>query len=543
MPKNTPCWSWKKIFFFFIGFLCLNFLFPHPAKAITVSGTWSAEDIIRQSGGVNLNIPAKGGAINGTFSGSGSAFSLQYGGKFTGNYSGDWGGKMSGAFNGWVSYQWHNPSTNQDELVNNNIQGSWSGYLNENGTGHASFINKAKYGLDGSVNLNYSIEAFAKELGSKPPSSPSNVPSPSLVISSSLSPSPNPSPSPIPSPEPRIMKFTDLDGNPITSGRVRIRTKDGKLIDKDLANSQLDFDKSEVKSITIQTDDGKKISLSGDSLDNSKVIMSDWDSWQDNIKIKLSSLAKILNDGQSVNLDDYFNIDWESTDNAYQPPIFDFLRKFGVKDKISFYAGYITVNSDVNTPVHEALGHGLTEVIGGGNKFKHAGGPHDDPWQPTYKDRSIVNPLRWFGEKTVAVGDEQARGFAMSEGWAQYVGDKWQRELTQTPDDKSEFTKENAQEKIETSKVGTYGQLYKEDPGYGAKVENVVATAFNELYESKGLEDVVSDFQAVRNAYKQSHGGESFQNINQYLEQKLKMITDKDEIAKINQLKQDLQLE
>lgn len=310
-----------------------------------------------------------------------------------------------------------------------------------------------------------------------------------------------------------------------------------------MTNGKLDFDKTEVKSITIQTDDGKRISLSGDSLDNSKVIMSDWDSWKENIKTKLTSLAKIFNDGKEVDLDDYFNIDWESEDNAYQPPMFDFLRNFGAKDKISFYSGYITVNGDVNTPVHEALGHALTEVIGEGNKFKYAGGPHEDPWQPTYKNRSAVNPLRWFGEKTVAVGDEQARGFAMSEGWAQYVGDKWQRELTQTPDNKSEFTKEKAQEKIEASKEGVYGRLYKEDPGYGAKVENVVATVFNELYKGKDLDDVASDFQATRNAYKESHGGESFQNINQYLEQKLKTTTDENEIARINQLKKDLQLE
>jgi len=502
-------------------------------KAITATGGWSANDIIPQSGTLKLSFPAKGGNLDGTFSGGGGKL-YQYGGRFTGNFSGGWNGKMNGSFSGWVAYEWINPATGQKEMANNDIYGKWSGYLRSDGTGSANFVNQAKYGLAGSVGLRYSVPEFEKEYGEAAEEEEEPKESPK--------PSPLPSPTPSPSPKPRMIELVDLNGEKIKNGKVRIKTIDGKFIETEIVDGKLKFDKSQVKTITIQTEDGKRISLAGEMLDQKQVVMGDWKEWQEDIKTKLQTLADILNGGDSVDLGKHFKIDWEGEDNFYQPPAFDFLRRFGVKDKISFYPGYITINGDMNTPAHEALGHALTEVIGEGNKFEHAGGPHDDPWQPTYNKRSIINPMRWFGDKLTAVSDEQARGFAMSEGWAQFVGDKWQRELTKTPDSKSGYTTEKAIEKMEESKQGMFGSMYAEEPGYGAKVENVVATVFNELYNGQSLEETVRDFQAVRETYKEKNNGKSFQNINQYLEQKLAVIENQEEKDKINEMIERLEL-
>ncbi len=507
-------------------------------RAITATGGWSANDIIPQSGSLKLSFPAKGGDLSGTFSGGGGKM-YQYGGRFSGSFTGGWNGEMAGRFDGWVSYEMPNLQTGEREMKSDNIFGSWSGYLRSDGTGRADFQNQAKYGLGGSVSLRYDVAVFEKEYGEGPPGEEEEEADESPEPTAE----PSPSPSPSPSPEPRTIELVDLQGNKILNGKVQIKTKDGKYVNAQIVDGKIQFDKSQVKAITVMTEDGKKISVSGEALDQEKVVMGDWQEWQEDIKNKLQTLADILNGGESVDLDKHFKIDWEGEDNFHQPPAFDFLRNFGFRDTISFYPGYITVNGDMNTPAHEALGHALTEVIGEGNKFVHAGGPHDDPWQPTYNKRSVVNPMRWFGDNQTPVSDEKARGFAMSEGWSQFVGDKWQRELTNTPDSQSSYTMDKAVEKIEEGKQGAFGSMYADESGYGAKVENVVATAFNELYQGQALEETVRDFQAVREAYKENHGGKSFQNVNQYLEQKLAMTEDQGEKDRINQMIERLELE
>jgi hypothetical protein len=279
-------------------------------------------------------------------------------------------------------------------------------------------------------------------------------------------------------------------------------------------------------------------------MEKGKVVLATWENWKNYLQEKLNRLAKILNNGKDVNINNYFNINWDASSNEYSPPMFDFLRRFGAKDKVNIYSGYVEVEGDINTPVHEMLGHAMTEVIGEGNKFEYAGGLHDDPWQPTYEERSWYNPARWIEGKTSAVSDERARGFAMSEGWAQYVGDKWSREITGTADGESEYTVDKAREKIEWGKAeGSAGKMYANGPGYGAKTENVVAPAFNSLYAGKNLEEALADFQAVREKYKAAHGGETFQNINEYLSQKMEMATDKKEKEKIQALVRELDLE
>ena len=83
---------------------------------------------------------------------------------------------------------------------------------------------------------------------------------------------------------------------------------------------------------------------------------------------------------------------------------------------------------------------------------------------------------------------------------------------------------------------------YKNNPAYGAKVEGAVATAFNELYKGKDLEEAVADFAKVREAYKKEHNGKSFQNINEFLEQKKKMAASEEEKKEIEELEKQLDL-
>ncbi|MBD3279735.1 MAG: hypothetical protein GF390_03420 [Candidatus Pacebacteria bacterium] len=528
--------------FIVINLLLLPLFLTSPIYAITANGTWKAYDpTIKkyQTGQVRLTFPAKGGSVSGTFSGSlGSLFT--YGGRINGNFTGGWNGSFSGGFSGWYQIAGMMGQPPQ----NGNIQGPFRGSISQSGKVTANFTNTAQYGLSGDVTLYFSVDEFNKELGQSPSSAPSQSVSPSPASSPTPSISITPTITPTPTPEPKEITLYNLDGKIITNAKVRIKLKNGDVEEYEITDGKISFDKTQVKSIVVENQDGKRISLNHQGLDKPQVIIAQKDQWKQHIKDRLTELAQILNGGEEVNLDDYFDIDWESDDNAYQPPWFDFMRKLGFKDKINFNGDYISINSDVDTPIHEALGHALTEVLGKNNEFEHAGkGTHVDPWQPGYIKRAKYNPVSWFKGTSDPLSDEEARGLAMSEGWAQYVGDKWDRDLTGTADSDSEFTTANAQEKMEQGKNGGSGKLYDHDQGYGAKVENVVATVFNELYQGQELEDAVSDFQTVREAYKAAHDGETFQNINQYLTQKKSMTDDQAEKARIDQLINDLQLE
>jgi hypothetical protein len=142
---------------FIVALLCMA-VFPTTAFAMNASGNWSGYDgYVRQSGTVNFNFPATGGAVSGTYSGTGDIMSFQFGGRFSGNFEGCWGGKMSGTFSGWYSYL----DVFTDELENRIAGGDWTGTLNDNGTITASFGGMS----DGGVTANYSTSALERECG------------------------------------------------------------------------------------------------------------------------------------------------------------------------------------------------------------------------------------------------------------------------------------------------------------------------------------------------------------------------------------------
>lgn len=372
--------------------------------------------------------------------------------------------------------------------------------------------------------------------------SPELEATPEIEITPEITPTPSPSPKPG---EEKKLKLISLEGKLLMNGKARINLKDGTTEEVDVKNGEIVYGGDLVEKITIKDLDNpdKKLTLQGDDLQREKMIMATQEEWLSQIMPKLEALAKILNDGQELDINQYFEINSNADSNEHQPPLLDFLRKFGFKDKINFNAEQMAWTSDVNTVIHEILGHAFTEVIGEGNKMIYGGaGSHDDPWQPAFKERSLFNPARWFGGKTAALSEDQAKGMALSEGWAQYVGDKWDRELKNIPDEESELTTANAQSKMADSKNGAYGKLYDEKD-YGAKVENVVATVFNGVYKGISLEETVADFAAVRKKFKQLHNGKSFQTINQFIYQKLDMIEDVSEKERIKGLMKDLLLE
>ena len=74
----------KKTFIFLTVLFCVA-TFPSTAFAMSASGSWSGSDgHMSQSGTVNFNFPATGGAVNGTYSGTGSIMSFSFGGNFSG---------------------------------------------------------------------------------------------------------------------------------------------------------------------------------------------------------------------------------------------------------------------------------------------------------------------------------------------------------------------------------------------------------------------------------------------------------------------------
>jgi len=340
------------------------------------------------------------------------------------------------------------------------------------------------------------------------------------------------------------LRVINLKGETIANGKVVITMKDRTTKEVDVDNGEIVYDENAVRKISIRdTETGNTVYIRPSEVKGNGVIMASQEQWTDHLMSELQDMANILNNDEKVDLNEIFEINPEADEDSHKPPLFDFFRFFGAKDKINFSSEQMAKLGSVDTAVHETLGHAFTEVIGEGNKFKYAGGMHSDPWQPAYNERSKFNPLRWFGNNFSALSDKRAKGVALSEGWAQYVGDKWQRGLTETPDEESDYTLENAQRKMEDGKNGTSGKLYEDDSGYGAKVENVVATVFNEIYKGQELEEALKDFVKVREHYKDSYKGKTFQNVNQFLEQKMTMTQDEKEKELILKLIQELSLD
>ena len=339
------------------------------------------------------------------------------------------------------------------------------------------------------------------------------------------------------------LNLVGIHGYSVVTGKAKIFFKDGSSEEVDIKDGQLIYDPGLVKKIVISDslDSKRKLSLQGVYLWQGIAMMAGEEEWLEYLKSELQDIAKIFNQSQEFDLDEYFVIDSKTRDNEHQPPWYDFLRKFGWKDKIKFDGEALAWTGDVNTAIHEIVGHAFTEVIGEGNKLKYAGGGHEDPWRPIVKERSIFNPLSWFGRKYAAYSDDKARGIAFSEGWAQYVGDKFDRELKGIPDGESELTTDNAREAIKGGQKKPDGKACG-SVGYGAKVENVVATVFNEIYKGKTIKEVIEDFVKMRTEYKKTYG-RNWQNINDLLEQKLAWTDDPQEKKRIKELIYKLSLE
>jgi len=426
----------------------------------------------------------------------------------------------------------------EDKPFTGNISGPFSGTLMSDGRILANFVNKTKYGLSGDVTLNFSTEAFSEELGESQPGEEQEQEEEPLS-----QPSVVPSPTPMPTPDPKELIIYGLNERTVEGAKVTLVLKNGEKKEVEVKNGKINFDANETRTIIIQGEDGRSLQITKEGFDKKRVILANEEEWKQHFMSELERYARILNDGEPVDLNKYFKINWDSDENSHQPPLMDWLRKIGFKDKINFFSDDLTKKSNIDTPAHEALGHALTEVIGEGNELEHAGYDHSDIWQPGWDNRGVLNPMRWFKGKIRPLADEEARGFAFSEGWAQYVGDKWQRELTDVIDQESEYTTENAIEKMNAGREGISGKMYADQPAYGAKVEAVVATVLNEIYKNQALEEAIEDYTKTRKAFKGDHNGRTIQNVNEYLEQKLKMSQDEEEKNRIRELMVTLELE
>lgn len=524
----------KKTSFLIVFLFFLFFLLPKKALAVSADGSWKAAGI-SQSGTIKMTFKAKGGKAQGTFSGGGAG--LQFGGRFSGSFSGGWNGTFSGSFSGWWS------RTNaQGELENGTVGGPWSGSLSSNGSISARFDNTHAGGLSGTAYLTFSTAVFSREYGGSP--SPSPAVSPSTSLTPLKSPMPSLSPSPISSSNPKQLKILGLTtGKSVEGVKATLALRNGEYKEVEVVDGRIEFDANEVRTIVVKDQEGRTLALTGESFDKGKVVMGSEKEWQDHFISELEKYARIFNNGEPVDLDKYFKINWDSDESSHKPPLFDFLRKFGFRDQINFSSDQLVKKSDIDTAAHEALGHALTEIIGEGNELEHAGFLHDNVWQPGHDERVWYNPVRWFKGKDRKLTDEEARGLAFSEGWAQYVGDKWQRKLTDSSDDESQYTVDDALQNMNNGKKGGWGEKYADESGYGAKVEGVVAAVFNHVYEGKDLEEVVADYVKVREAYKKDNDGKAPQNINEYLEQKLKIFQDEAEKDRIKELMATLELE
>ena len=148
----------KKFLSLFTVMLFCMAVFPTTVFAMSASGSWSGNDgSMSQSGTVNFNFPATGGAVSGTYRGTGSIMSFQFAGKFSGNFEGCWGGKMSGTFSGWYSYV----DTLTDVMDSGNAGGDWTGTLNDDGTITASFDGMSR----GGVSAHYNTTVMERECG------------------------------------------------------------------------------------------------------------------------------------------------------------------------------------------------------------------------------------------------------------------------------------------------------------------------------------------------------------------------------------------
>jgi len=492
-------------------------------KIISPAGFYGINKVTEYQNNFDLNFHLDGGEVTGSFNWNYGrrevdpplVFIETHRGNLTGNYSGGEAGSFQGKFTGNIT-----------NMINGEIRGDYSGSVS--GTWTAEMITEQK------------IRGYLKFL--KHPTGEIKQPSfevtfnPQLASSPTLAISPSPSPSPQPG-EKRKLKLVDFEGKVLTNGKAVVQLTDGTREEVEVKNGEVVYDSGLIKKITVKDLDNpdKKLTLQPGDLESGEVVIGTQEEWLEYIMPRLEILAKILNDGEEIDLSEYFKIDPNADEDEYQP-------RWLAKDEIRFNSEQMAWTGDVNTPVHEILGHAFTEAIGKGNKMTYGGvGSHDDPWQPAFKERSLFNPARWFGGKTAALSEDKAKGMALSEGWAQYVGDKWDRELKNIPDGKSELTTTNAQKEIANRKDRVYGKLYSEE-GYGAKVENVVGTVFNEIYKGKSLEEAVADFAAVRKEFKRIHNSKSFQTINQFIYQKLDMVKDGLERQRIEKLIEDLVL-
>ncbi|MBD3330443.1 hypothetical protein GF354_02835 [Candidatus Peregrinibacteria bacterium] len=87
--------------------------------ALSASGGWNGSDgLIKSGGSINFNFPAKGGNVDGTYSGSSKTGAIQFGGRFSGSFTGCWDGTMSGSYSGWTSQYVG------EEQINSNASGT-----------------------------------------------------------------------------------------------------------------------------------------------------------------------------------------------------------------------------------------------------------------------------------------------------------------------------------------------------------------------------------------------------------------------------------
>lgn len=165
--------------------------------------------------------------------------------------------------------------------------------------------------------------------------------------------------------------------------------KDKTKKEVDLTKGEVFYDEGTVKNIVVKdSDTGNSVSIRPEQMKGDSAIIASQEQWMNDLMPKLQNLADILNDGKEVDLDKHFKINPQASEDSHKPPLLDFLRKLGAKDEINFSSEQMAKLGSVDTAIHEILGHAFTEVVGEGNKLKYAGGSHDDPWQPGYKERS-----------------------------------------------------------------------------------------------------------------------------------------------------------
>lgn len=334
-------------------------------------------------------------------------------------------------------------------------------------------------------------------------------------------------------PDPRQMKILDLNGKPIYDATAKISLKTGDKADGSITNGIIDFDKNAINKIIVEGKEEAKIVISKEDVDRGAMIMANEEQWKKHIIDTFNKYATILNYGEYIDIENHFNIDWYADESEFKRHFMNAIgkgKKSNYKDTIRFSLELIKMKGDATDAWHEGVGHALTETVGASNRLKYAGGEHEDPWEPLVIKRAWYNPMKWFAGKYKMPSDEKARGFASSEAWSHFAANKLMQELTGTPFESSEYTLENAKKEIKRKEAifEKYGIKGKSRTrvmrAYGAKVENVVATFYNEIYKNNTFEEALQDFVAVRLAYKNDHKGKTFNNINEFIDYKIKTL-------------------